>query len=81
MERIKQAMERALQERQATTGAPASADAGPQPSPVMGPTSAPAHINYTQTRIFRPDPAVLKRNRVIAGGQDDSVVETDDATR
>jgi capsular exopolysaccharide synthesis family protein len=75
MERIKQAMERALQERQATTGAPVSSDAAllaPSAAEVAG---APAHINYTQTRIVRPDPAVFKRNRVIAGSQDDGVVD------
>ena len=75
MERIKQAMERALQERQAATGGALAPESGPSLPPVTGPSAAPAHINYTQTRVFRPDADVLKRNRVIADGQDDSVID------
>src|SRR4029450_6766396 len=75
MDRINQAMARALQERQAATAggaAPEPEQSLPLPIALAG---APVHINYTQTRVFRPDAAVLKRNRVIAGGQDDGVVD------
>jgi capsular exopolysaccharide synthesis family protein len=75
MERIKQAMERALQERQAATAGAAAPEPEQSLPPATGPGGAPAHINYTQTRVFRPDAAVLKRNRVIAGGQDEGVVD------
>jgi capsular exopolysaccharide synthesis family protein len=70
MERIKQAMERARQERQ-LTGA-ADTLTAPLPTSLGG---APVHISYTQTRIFKPDPQVLRRNRVIAGVDDTSIVD------
>jgi protein-tyrosine kinase len=73
MERIKQAMERARQERQAGGSA---GDAGPPSTPPpTGSGGAPPHISYTQTRVFKVDPERLRRNRLVVGGADESVVD------
>jgi len=72
MERIKQALEKALHER---GEAPA-----PGPAPGTGPvrrTASPAEavsITYTQTRTIQPPPETLRRNRVLGGSADDSSV-------
>jgi capsular exopolysaccharide synthesis family protein len=71
MERIKQAMERARQERQASGLSPAPLGT-PLPSGLGG---APPQISYTQTRVFKVDPEVLRRNRVIAAATEDGVVD------
>jgi capsular exopolysaccharide synthesis family protein len=70
MERIKQAMERARQERQA--GGAAGEVGTPLPSGLGG---APPQITYTQTRIVKVDPAVLRSKRVIAGVTEEGVVD------
>jgi capsular exopolysaccharide synthesis family protein len=80
MERIKQAMERARQERE--SGTTSTADTGSTIDPARlpleagnGGAGAPPHISYTQTRIVRVDPQVLRRNRVISGTSDPAVVD------
>lgn len=70
MERIKQAMERARQERELSGVGPAETSFLP-----TRPRGAPSQITYTQTRIFKVDPEVLRRNRVIGGSSDDGVVD------
>jgi protein-tyrosine kinase len=76
MERIKQAMERARQEREAGLGA-----AGHDGGTVLAHTDAfssrgaPTQIHYTQTRVVRVDPEVLRRNRVITGTSDAGIVD------
>jgi len=74
MERIKQAMERARQEREASIGA-GPGDTVVAHADVFSPRGAPTQIHYTQTRIIRVDPEVLRRNRVITGTSDAGVVD------
>jgi protein-tyrosine kinase len=73
MERIKQAMERARQEREAGTGGPGNASL--PPTDYASTRNAPAQIHYTQTRVIRVDPDVLRRNRVISATSDPGVVD------
>lgn len=71
MERIKQALERARAEREST---PVGQGRG---GPAAGPGSAPAlsgPIVYTQTRVCRLDPELLRRNRILGGGEPEEVV-------
>src|SRR5262245_57862240 len=76
MERIKQAMERARQEREAGAGSAApTSDAGRLPVEPDDGVAAPPQISYTQTRIVRVDPEVLRRNRVISATSDPAVVD------
>jgi capsular exopolysaccharide synthesis family protein len=68
MERIKQALEKARQER----GEPA-----PSGSPAVRRSAAAAErptISYTQTRVFEPSPEVLRRNRVMTGSESNPAV-------
>ncbi len=66
MERIKEALERARAERQGTTVVkPRSSSAVPVA------TGSPAAITYSRTRIFQPDPNVLRANRVISAASSD----------
>ena len=72
MERIKQALEKALHER-GEAPAPGSA---PGTGPVRR-TASPAEavsITYTQTRTIQPPPETLRRNRVLGGSADDATV-------
>lgn len=64
MERIKQALEKARQERGEL----------PPPGPSAGLArraagAEPVSITYTQTRVFEPSPEVLRRHRVLVGGE------------
>lgn len=70
MERIKQALERAREERQGAepTVLNSQRPGGAAPSPE-------ACIAYTQTRVARPDPAALARHRIL-GGEDQPEVVT-----
>jgi len=66
MERIKQALEKARRER---GDAPAVGDLGvPQPRRPGAPAE-PASITYTETRVFQPSADLLRRNRVLLGGE------------
>lgn len=63
MERIKQALERARKERE--TAVP-----GGRARLVRGPgviTPKPDRIEYTETEVFKPDPRLLDKNRVLGG--------------
>jgi protein-tyrosine kinase len=73
MERIKQALERAREQRSDPFAAPA-AHAHPARKRDHTPAIAPAEIVYTQTRQLAVDPAYLRSNRVISG-PDDLVAE------
>ena len=75
MERIKQAMERARQEREAGTGAVSGNAAQSLSDVVSTARGAPTQIHYTQTRVIRVAPEVLRRNRVISGTGDAGVVD------
>ena len=59
MERIKQALERAKQEREVVSGHTAPH--------APGKPGRPDGIVYTQTHVFTPEPKVLRDNRVITG--------------
>jgi capsular exopolysaccharide synthesis family protein len=75
MERIKQALEKARQER-GEAPPPGVSPAGPA-MPGAGPArraAEPLSVTYTQTRAFAPDSKVLLRNRVLAGTDDPSVM-------
>lgn len=61
MERIKEALERARAERQGS----AAVTPGMSPAVAVG-GGMPTAIQYTRTRIFQPDPTVLRDNRIIA---------------
>ncbi len=74
MERIKQALERARQEREAAQ------TIAPRPSAPAGAVSAvsrrrPLEIEYTQTRVVKVSPDIMRDNRVIAGMAPDAVVD------
>ncbi len=75
MERIKQALERARQEREAAQ------TIAPRPkAPANGTVSTvsrrrPLEIEYTQTRVVKVSPDLMRDNRVIAGMAPDAVVD------
>lgn len=72
MERIKQALEKARQERgEAPLSSFASASIATRPPPT---SHEPVSISYTQTRVFQPVPAVLRRNRILGGIEDSAVL-------
>lgn len=75
MERIKQAMERARQERESSIGAGALGDTALAHTDAFNGRGAPSQIHYTQTRVIRVAPDVLRRNRVISGASDTGVVD------
>lgn len=60
MERIKQALEKARLERQASGGASAA-------SPRTGGADAPTTVNYTQTRVANTAKQALQERRIITG--------------
>ena len=69
MERIKQALERAREQR-SDPFSPAVAQAPTARSRDHTPAAAPKEIVYTQTRQLEVDPEFLRRNRVISGLND-----------
>jgi protein-tyrosine kinase len=69
MERIKQALERAREQRSDPFAAPA-AQAPQTRKRDHTPAAAPKQIVYTQTRQLDVDPDYLRRNRVISGLND-----------
>ncbi len=78
MERIKQALEKARQERGEAPppGVSPAGAAMPGAGPARRSAAAaePLSVTYTQTRAFQPDNGVLRRNRVLAGTDDPSVL-------
>jgi capsular exopolysaccharide synthesis family protein len=70
MERIKQALERARQERETDDGA---GKVEPPNNTVIAP-GIQRRVAYTNTRVVPVAPAVLKRNKIIGGINDDSIV-------
>ncbi|MBT8135417.1 MAG: CpsD/CapB family tyrosine-protein kinase [Gammaproteobacteria bacterium] len=76
MERIKEALERARQQREASAGSVAAAPAR-QPSPRRVQARAPdsLEIEYTQTRIISPDPVVMREKRVVSSSRGDAVAD------
>jgi capsular exopolysaccharide synthesis family protein len=67
-------MERARQEREATGGVSGDAVQSLSDGVSTG-RGAPTQIQYTQTRVVRVAPEVLRRNRVISGTGDAGVVD------
>lgn len=75
MERIKQALERAKKERENEPRARRALLQRVTPKPVAATSDK---IVYTETTVFRPDPAVLSANRVLGG---DAAASATDAYR
>ncbi|NND59178.1 MAG: CpsD/CapB family tyrosine-protein kinase [Gammaproteobacteria bacterium] len=70
MERIKEALDRARQQREADNHA-APAKAAPE---VGRPASSGLDIAYTRTRVLTPDPVVMRDSKLIGFGQSGDVV-------
>ena len=69
MERIKQALEKARQERgEAPPPAPGSDSGTARRTAAL---AEPESITYTETRTFQPSPEVLRRNRILGSSADD----------
>src|SRR5215510_10675773 len=74
MERIKQALQRAYEERQAI---PYREEAD-EPT---APDNHTAPISYTATHVFEPKPRTLARHRILTEERDDEVVGADKVLR
>lgn len=72
MERIKEALERAKKQRD---GSGDTVVTGVRRRPAARQARGPLTIEYTETRVFEPDPGLLRANRVIAGRTGDAVAD------
>ena len=70
MERIKQALERAREQRRTVGTTAAKATALPPRKRSHAPAAAPIEIAYTHTRQVEIDPKFLRHNRIISGPTD-----------
>lgn len=69
MERIKQALARAREEQQ-SRGNPRLAEVRQHPSVA----TQNLHFEFTQTKVFKPDPKVLKKNRILIDKDHDRAI-------
>lgn len=76
MERIKEALERAKQQRDSAGGGTVSpVQTNNAVAATPGKPVDVADIEYTQTRIISPDPVVMRENRVVASSRGDAVAD------
>lgn len=75
MERIKEALDRARQQREASGGGVTTAPARPRPQRIQARSSDALEIEYTQTRVVSPDPVVMREKRVISASRGDAIAD------
>ncbi|MDH3590042.1 MAG: CpsD/CapB family tyrosine-protein kinase [Gammaproteobacteria bacterium] len=74
MERIKEALERARQQRESAGGS-AAAPRRRDATRIQARAPDTLEIEYTQTRVVSPDPIVMREKRVIAASRGDAIAD------